>query len=63
MVRFFLFVTAIYLHVILWNYSHGAMGVDVICYVYIGIPHRNHTEWVWNIFMCNIAHRNALHTE
>ena len=26
---------AIYLHTILWNCSHSAMGVDAICYVYI----------------------------
>ena len=25
----------IYLHVIWWKFSHGAMGVDAICYVYI----------------------------
>ena len=37
-------------------------GCDLLC-IHIGIEHRNHTEWVWNPFMCDIEHRNASHAE
>ena len=37
-------------------------GCDLLC-IHIGISHRNFTEWVWNPFMCDIAHRNALYAE
>ena len=34
-------------------------GCDLLC-IHIESVHRNH---VWNPFMCDIAHRNALHAE
>ena len=37
-------------------------GCDLLC-IHIGITHCNHTEWVWNPFMCDIAHRNASYAE
>ena len=33
---------------------------DLQC-TYIGITHRNCTEWVCNIIMCDIAHTSASH--
>ena len=59
----FLFVTAIYLHVILWNYSHGAMGVDVICYVYIYI-YWNHgiTQNGYGTYSCATSHTEMHYT-
>ena len=54
-----LFATAIYLHAILWNCSPGC---DLLC-IHIGMTHHNCTEWVWNPFLCDFAHRNASHTE
>ena len=36
------------------------MGVDAICHVFIfQIAHCNRTEWVRNLFMCDIAHTTA----
>ena len=35
---------------------------DLLC-IHIGIAHHNHTEWVWNPFMCDIGNANALHAE
>ena len=37
-----------------------SLGVTAICIdTFIEIAHRNHTEWVWNPFMCDITHTNA----
>ena len=45
----------------LFTWCNGC-GYDLLC-IHIGIAHRNNTEWVWNPFMCDIAHRNASHKE
>ena len=37
-------------------------GCNLQC-IYIGITYRNHTEWLWNPFMCDITHITASHTE
>ena len=35
-------------------------GCDLLC-TCIGIAHRNCTEWVCNLIMCDVAHTSALH--
>ena len=45
--------------VILFTRCDG-FGCDFQC-TYIGIIHRNLTEWVWNLIMCDITHTSASH--
>ena len=30
---------------------------------FTGIAHRNRTEWVWNLFGCDVAHKTVSHAE
>ena len=57
------FATAIFcmrfyeiVHTVRWVWMRFAMYT-------IGIAHRNCTEWIWNPFTCDIAHRKASHAE
>ena len=65
-----LFATAIFLYFSVRFKGvclHSAMSVDAICYVYVnwvhiaftGITHRNRTEWVWNLIVCDVAHTSV----
>ena len=46
--------------VILFTRCKG-FGCNFQC-TYIGIAHRNRTEWVWNLIVCDIAYTSASHT-
>ena len=54
---------SVFLHAIWWNCSHGAMGVDEICNVFILESHIAITQNGYGTHSCTTSHTNMDHTQ